>query len=506
MPKFKDYNQNQSILLPPNIRDWIPSDHICFAINDIVDSLNISCIKSTYSENGCPAYDPRILTKIIFFSYVKGIRSSRRIEELAKENIAFRFLSANQCPDHGTISLFRKNHLTNLENLFAQIVIASSRLNMINPGDISIDGSVFRAAASKKKTYAKKDIDKIKKKIRKMLQEAEAIDKEEDRIYGDKGYSQMPQELVNPETRKKKIKELLDKMKKVETAEKAIEEKQKNAKTEKEKKRGRNTTYNTTDPEARLMKMKNSNSYNPAYNGQIAVSNHVITAYEITDDNVDTKLLIPMIEKTESNTGKKVEIVKADSIYFSKQNMDKVDEREIDAYIPDTRKSLEERQERDNEIPKYARRNFKYDESKDEYICPENKRLTLSYEEKSGAKRYVCGDCGSCSARNKCSKGKYRYLQVDYRFEKQKQTMRQKLNSREGKQKYLERMSEVEPVFGNIIYNQKAGNFLCRGKPMIKTEFGLSCIAHNLIKIANWIKKDNNKQQFDILMKLQTIN
>ena len=79
--------------------------------------------------------------------------------------------------------------------------------------------------------------------------------------------------------------------------------------------------------------------------------------------------------------------------------------------------------------------------------------------------------------------------------------MRAKLNTREGKQKYLERTSDVEPVFGNIKHNQKMENFLCRGKPMVKTEFGLTAIAHNFVKIANWIKKDNNRKQFEILMR-----
>jgi len=506
MPKFKEYNQNQSMLLPPDIREWIPDDHICFVINDVVDNLDIGRVEKTYSDSGCRAYNPRMLIKIIFLSYAKGIRSSRRIEELAKENTAYRYLSASQCPDHGTINLFRKKHLTDLENMFARIVIMCGGLNMMNPEDISIDGSVFKANASRKATYAKKDIDKIKRRIRKMLNEAEAVDQEEDKIYGDKGYNEMPEELRDPKVRQEKIKRLMERMDKAEAAEKAIAAKQKAAKTAKEKGRSRNTTHNTTDPESRLMKMKKGKNYQPAYNGQVAASNQVICAYEITDENTDTKLLMPMIGKTENNTGKKVKTVKADAIYFSKQNIAAADEKKIDAYIPDTRKAIEEKQERggDNEIKKYNRSNFTYDQKKDEYICPKNKRLTLGYTKQSGVKNYVCKDCPECPEKSKCARGKFRYLQIDRQFEKQKQVMRKKLNSEYGKRKYLERMSEVEPVFGNILHNQGARYFLCRGKPMVKIEFGLSCIAHNLVKIANWIKIDDNKQQFDALMRLRT--
>lgn len=505
MPKFKPYNQNQSMLLPPDVKNCLPVDHICFAINDVVDSLDISCIEQTYSENGAPAYDPRMLIKIIFFSYVRGIRSSRKIEEMLTENIVYRFLSANQRLDHGTINLFRKTHLSNLENIFAQIVRLCDGLKIIDPTDISVDGSVFKANASRNATHNQEDIEKLKKKIKKMLEEAEEIDRQEDEKYGkDHGYNEMPERLKDPKTRQEEIKRLIDQLSKLETAEQSIKEKQQQVKTKKEKDRKRNTTSNTTDTQAKLMKMKKGN-FQPAYNGQIATNNQVIAAYDVVDENVDTNQLIPMIEKTESNTGKKVEKVKADSIYYSKENIEKIKEKEIDGYIPDTLKTVEEKQEKNNEIPKYDRRNFTYDKEKDEYICPQKQRLTSRGNKYAGVKQYVCKSCGNCRVKHKCTKGKHRYLQIDQQAEIYKTEMREKLNSKKGKAIYLERMSDVEPVFGNIIYNQKANNFLCRGKPKVKIEFGLACIAHNLVKISNWIKKENKdikKLQLDTLMRL----
>lgn len=494
MPKFKEYSQSQTMLLPPNITDWIPKNHQCFVINEIVEKLNISCIENTYSDEGASAYDPRMLIKVIFYSYVKGIRSSRKIEDLTHENIVFRYLSANQFPDHGTINLFRKDHLKDLENLFAQVVILCDRLGIIDPTDISIDGSIFKANASKKSTYDQATITKLKKKIGEILQEAEDIDKGEDKKYGQKrGYSEMPEKLKDPKIRTKEIERLQEKMRKLEEAEQAIKEKQKKAKTKTEKELTGNKTHNITDKEAKLMKMKKGKTYQPAYNGQIATSNQVVLSYEITDKGADTNFLQPMIKKTENNTEKKVKKVKADSAYFSKSNMEEIEKKEIDAYIPDQAKTLEEKQERNNEIPEYDRRNFRYDKEKNEFICPQNKRLLL-IKKNQGTKKYRCSDCPNCSVKFQCVKGKNRYLNYNSQLEKYKSEMRKKLNSKNGKSKYLERMSDVEPVFGNIIYNQGAGNFLCRGKPMVKIEFGLSCLAHNLIKIANWIKKNKNGQ------------
>jgi len=453
MPKFKEYNQNQSMLLPPNLTDWIPNNHICFVINDIVDNLNLDSVKNTYSDNGSSAYDPRMLIKVIFYSYAKGIRSSRRIEEMAGENLVCRYLSANQCPDHGTVNLFRKNHLKELENLFAQIVILAAGLNITDPTDISIDGSVFKASASKKATYDKEAIVKLKRRIRKVLQEAEEIDEEEDKKFGPKkGYNEMPEKLKDPAVRQKEIKRLQNKMKQLAAADQAINEKQKQARTKAEKELSRNKTHNVTDQDAKLMKMKKGKTFQPAYNGQIATSNQIVVAYDVTDDGADTNCLMPMIEKTENISQKKVKKVKADSSYFSANNLDLITQKKIDAYIPDQAKAKEERQVRNNEIPKYDRRNFKYDQGKDEFLCPENKRLPL-VEKNRNIKKYVCSDCFGCPAKAQCAKGKNRQIYFNHKFEKYKSEMREKLNRQEGKSKYLERMSDVEPVFGNLIAN-----------------------------------------------------
>lgn len=505
MPKFKEYNQNQTMLLPPNINDWISKDHKCFVINEIVDKLNISCVEKTYSDQGASAYDPRMLIKVIFYSYIKGIRSSRKIEDMSQENIVYRYLSANQFPDHGTISLFRKNHLKDLENLFAQIVILCDGLGIIDPGDISVDGSIFKASASRNSTYDKETINKLKKKIGEILKEAEDADEEEDKRYGDKrGYSEMPDSLKDPEKRKKEIERLQEKMRKLEEAGLAIDEKQINAKTKEEKELSRNTTHNITDPDAKLMKMKKGKTYQPAYNVQIATSNQIILAYEVSDEGTDINLLRPMIDKTENITKKKVETVKADAGYFSKDNVEMIEEKKINGYIPDQKKSLEERQKRNSEIPKYDRRNFKYDKNKDKFICPQGKHLYFTGTDR-GTKIYICRNCKNCFAKLQCTKGKNRQLSLNPQLEKYKTEMREKLNSEDGKKKYLERMSDVEPPFGNIACNQNARNFLCRGKPMVKIEFGLSCIAHNLIKISNWIRNSKNIEglrRLEVSMKL----
>ena len=514
MPNFKDYNQNQAMLLPPDIRDIIPADHIAYVINDVVEGLDISAVESTYLNvmGGASAYSPRLLIKVMFYSYSVGARSSRLIEKKCREDLVFRYLAAGVCPDHGTINLFRKKHLIDLEKLFAQIVLLCGEMNMADFSDISIDGSIFKASASKKNTFNREEIAKWRKRMKKVLREAERVDKRENKKYGkERGYDQLPPRLADPETRKREIARLMDKMGKLEKADEKIKEKQDKVKNETAlvRKGSMHNNHNIVDEDANLMKLKNTKAVRPSYNGQLATSKQIITAYDVTDEAIDEPSLEPMIEKTEENTKEKVKTVKADCGYWSKETQEILKKTDIGCYIPDRRKNFEERGMRDNTLDKYHRNYFKYDEDKDEFICPQGKRLIMKIinrdkhdKTKIINKRYFCEYGGTCPKKEACAgKAKKRQLCIDWQLEGYKTKMREKLNTKEGKRKYLERMYDVELVFGNIKYNQKMENFLCRGKPMVKREFGLTAIAHNFVKIANWIKDKENRKQFEDLMR-----
>lgn len=504
MPNFKPYFQNQPMLFPPDIRDFLPKDHVALLIDEVVDNLNIDSVMQTYSEEGNPPYNPYMMIKIMFYAYTQGIRSSRKIENALYENIAFRFLSANQNPDHGTINLFRKKHLVNLEDLFSQIVVLCGRLDLADLSDASIDGTTIKASASKNNLFTQEQIDKVRKKIKDILEDAQKIDEEEDKKFGSsKGYNQIPEEMADPETRKKKIKEMQDKLKKLDEAEKNIKSKQEKAKSKKERGQLNNKSSNTSDPDSSLMKMKDQ-SYKMAFNIQFASSSQIITAYDIAANASDSYNLPNMINKAQENTCQKVQTAKADSSYFIKEDIQFCKNNSIDAYIPDV---MKDKQEKEDKIPAYDKRNFKYDSEKDEFICPENHSLKLKAIRSDGVKKYEGTECSNCPYKSLCSKGKIRHISHDPILEKLRQEMRDKLNTDEGKKKYLERMSDIEPAIGDMKKNKGFTNFLCRGKPMVLTETGLFSIAHNLSKISNWIKKErkNIKEiQLNTLMRLQT--
>src|SRR5699024_6402415 len=149
MTNFRLVDRETSYLLPPSVDEWLPEDHLARFVVEIVDELDISALEASYTGSGSDAYHPRMMTALLFYSYGSGRFSSRRIEQATYESLAFRYVAANQHPDHDTICTFRKRFMGELEQLFTQILLLAAELGLTELGDISIDGSKFKANASK---------------------------------------------------------------------------------------------------------------------------------------------------------------------------------------------------------------------------------------------------------------------------------------------------------------------------------------------------------------------
>jgi hypothetical protein len=234
-------------------------------------------------------------------------------------------------------------------------------------------------------------------------------------------------------------------------------------------------------------------SYQLAYNVQIATADQVITDYEVSNEPADGSRFTALVEGTQAATGRKVESAKADAAYFSKETLEYCQKETIEAYIPDQMKAKEEKEDRDGTIPRYDRRNFHYDQDNDRFICPAGKFLTFRNIDGDRGRKYAGTDCRDCPAKAECTKGKSRYLLFDQELDRLRKKMRDKLNSKAGKAKYLERLSEAEAPFGNLKRNLGFTGYRVRGKPMVLVETGLYAIAHNLVKIFNHLKKEKEK-------------
>lgn len=494
MVKFKrGESRNQMVFFPESINDYIPENHLARLVLSIVLKLNMDSINSKFSNIGQNAFPPRTLLLILFYGYSIGIRSSRKLSKACEDRFDFMFLTEKLHPSYKTISEFRRENLSEISELFQEIILIGIKLGLVKIGNIkvSIDGTKIRANASGKLTKDEKGLEKllsdVKEKAASILNEAEEIDQKEDLELGNIRGDELPEKLQQLEVRKENIENAIQELRKekAELKKELLEKKDKNGKLSKtEKKMIERKKINMTDHDAKYMKERNG-CIRTNYNAQASVDeeNQFIVACDVTTECNDKKQLIPMVEKSEENLKTKIDICKADSGYHSGDNLAKISGTPIEAFIDDPNK-----RRIDNDNFTYDKVNFTYDSKTDSYICPEGEELHLisSTEEKN---TYKCKECLECPAKSECAKkAKYKVLfrgKHEHLIEKN----RGNLINDEGRKEYQKRMHTVEPVFGNIKFNLGFRQFLVRGISKVKGEFDLMCIAHNMKKIATYCDK-----------------
>jgi len=209
--KFRHYEPEQVYLLPENPRTWLPEDHLVFFLDDVVDQLDLSAITQPYEaeERGYPPYHPVMMGKVLFYAYCIGVFSSRKVMRHLHEDVAFRIISGNNQPDFRTICEFRRRHLGALEGLFTQVLRLCMEANLVRLGHVSIDGTKVKANASRHKAMSYKrmgeKLERLRREVHTMLEEAERVDKEEDALYGDRSGMEMPEEISDPGKRREFI-------------------------------------------------------------------------------------------------------------------------------------------------------------------------------------------------------------------------------------------------------------------------------------------------------------
>jgi len=211
---FRPSNLDQPLLLPADLREWLPQDHLALYVSDVVDALDLSAIYDSYAGDGRgqPPYDPAMMVKLLIYAYCIGRPSSRVIERATYEDIAFRVLATNQHPDHDTIAEFRKRHLEALAGLFIQVLRLCQEAGLVKLGQVALDGTKIKANASKHKAMSYDRMvlaeEELKREVADLLRRAQAVDDREDREYG-KGHrgDGLPEELARRESRLKKIQE-----------------------------------------------------------------------------------------------------------------------------------------------------------------------------------------------------------------------------------------------------------------------------------------------------------
>jgi transposase len=484
--------KNQVWTLPPDIRDLIPSDHICYLVESFVDEMDFSEFETKYDGSGHPAYHPCIMCKILIQSMLDRVRSSRAIARNVRENIVYMYLAEKLQPDFRTISDFRKENEKLIVEVFKNTVKAAKDLGVIGLEQLSTDGSKVKASAANKSAFIKDVLEVIGEYVKNELKKGIEIDKIEDGHFGNcRGYEQLN------ESEKHKVKAVVSKyIKQVNKDEsnnrlKEIEETIKVALDEFEKDKIENVSL--TDPESRFM-INKKGIIELSYNTQITVDHKlgIIVATDVCQDRADMYQLKPQIELVEVNCGLLKEGTKicADNGYYCGNNIHYLNDKKLETYIPEQGVKLKTATEKvvDNS---FDISHFGYDEENDEFICPENQKLKFVYEgyEKERKRKYRLykgTECKKCEFSESCTKRKdgIRHLKIA-EFSEERKQLADKMKTEEAKKIYKQRKQVVEPVIGNYKENLGFREFLTRGLKSVRNEFNLVCTAANLRKI--WI-------------------
>lgn len=179
---FRSVDRDQLMLLPVDMREWLPADHLALFVIDVVDQLDLSDMERRYRLGGVgrEAYHPRMMTALLIYAYCVGIRSSRQIERSCVTDVAFRVITAQQCPDHTSIARFRAGHESALTGLFGQVLGLCARAGMVKVGVVSIDGTKIAGRASSRRNYTQEYLMGLAHEVMGEAAHLDSVDDEED--------------------------------------------------------------------------------------------------------------------------------------------------------------------------------------------------------------------------------------------------------------------------------------------------------------------------------------
>ena len=445
MARYKDYNYDQLKMIPVSFDKQILPGSFEYSLSYLIDhELDLSSFDSYYSNdnNGRPAYDPRLLLKIVLLAYSKGITSSRRIERLCRENITFMALSADLRPDHSTLADFVSRSPEPIAELFSQVVLMCDQLGLIGKEMFAIDGCKLPANASKSWSGTHAELDKkcrkIDRAVRRMVQrhrDQDALEQQSD-----------IQERECDQIRKlraasRKIKQFLDSQ----PVRRGVS--------------GKEVKSNITDNES--AKMKTSHGVIQGYTGVAAVDNR----HQV--------------------------VIHAEAFGQGQEHGRSRDPRFKDHKAPKSRNRRKEKQ-------RFTQAEFSVDRQRETCRCPAGHAMWLKARNaRIGRYRFMQfqayeKDCAACGLKSRCLRNPQQTTprQINIALgttaehkESMIERMKRKIDSPRGRYIYSQRLGTVEPVFGHITDAIGIRRFSFRGKRKVDGQWKLMMMLHNILKI-----------------------
>jgi transposase len=432
---FLSCDRDQVMLLPPDMSEWLPAEHLARFVIETVGELDLSEIYGYYRRDGHgrPAHDPAMMTALVLYNYALGIRSSRVIERRCVEDVACRVISANRQPDHATIARFRARHQVALSRLFFAVLAMCREAGMVRVGTVAVDSTKLAANAS---LDANHTADQLRAEAERILQEAAETDAREDQLYGDKRGDELPDELADPRTRAGKIRELLDRVQAREREVESARAQMHARREEHEQRTGRRLVgrppgerphseqrrrleqkHNLTDPDSGIVRHRGM--LMQGYNVQTAVADgQIIVAAEVTGVSSDVGQLAPTVKLAGENLARAgipepISEVVADAGYWHNEQVGRLRQQGLRVLVPPRAKVA----------------------SSPERLHPAAQQMIAV------------------------------------------------LGTEEGKDAYRRRQQIVEPVFAHWKYIRGITRVLRRGKTAVQAEIDLIATTHNLLKL-----------------------
>jgi len=447
MVNFRPIDRATPFLLPPSVEDWLPKDHLARFVVDIVDQLDLSELTRQYRGTGSAAYHPTVMLGLLVYGYATGVYSSRRIEAATHDSIAFRYIAANEQPDHDSLCTFRKRFVKDIEILFVQVLCIARQMKLLKLGTIALDGTKVHANASRHSAlsygHAQKIEAQLAAEVKEMLARAQAADEEP----LPKGLS-VPKELARREERLAAIRQAKAQIEaraaERDAREKAHFDAKMKAREEKttrtgKKPRGKPPTppspgvrpsdqINLTDADSRIMPATGK-GFEQSYNAQAAVDTEslLIVATGMAQVATDKQQVEPMLEALAElpEALGRVKHLLADAGYFSAANVERCVEAKIEPLLA-------------------AGRDTHHPHWEDRFTEPPPLAGPASAVER----------------------------------------MRHRLKTRKGRARYALRKQTVEPVFGIIKSVMRFRQFLLRGLDAVRGEWSLATMAWNIKRMA----------------------
>jgi transposase len=343
MSNFRPIDRDTRFLLPPSVDDWLPKEHLARFIVELIDNLDVSAMSGAYRGSGSAGYHPRLLLGILVYGYATGVFSSRKLERATYDSVAFRFIAANDHPDHDTIATFRRRFLKEIEGLFVQILLLAREMGVLKMGTVALDGTKIHANASKHSALSYEHASKIEAQLQAEVAELLAKAEAADQSTVPDGLS-IPDELARREERLQRIAAARAKIEA--RAKERFEREQAEhraklaAREAKEKATGKKPggkppeppvegprptdQVNLTDEDSRIMPVSGG-GFEQCYNAQalVAEGSLLVVATGVVQAPNDKQQLEPMLAKINAlpeNLGK-ADVMLGDNGYFSATNV-----------------------------------------------------------------------------------------------------------------------------------------------------------------------------------------